>query len=167
MKNTTSIIITTLCLISATQIYGMEPEKNKKIQPQFFIAFVHNPIIFDANKAADPLKNKSEDKQHCITQNRPTVISDLNALQNRIGEEQLSLIHNELMQQYESQNTILKNSQEDRLAIVFAEFSIQRQLLENLSALVFDKKSILSSTSQPSTLEKLQHCLYVSVKKGE
>lgn len=171
MKNIINTILVLFYLVGANQTYGMEPEN----QPTSFIAFVGNHLILNDNKTIDShnkkiaanLHKEKNEAQHCIVQNKATIISDLNALQNRIGKQQLSHIHNTLVERYESQRKIFENSQEDRFPIVFVEFPVGEPQSQKLSALIFDKKLILSSQSQPSALEKLQHCLYVPSNNGE
>jgi len=94
-----------------------------------------------------------------IGNNKTNIIFNLDTLKNRVGEKGLTIIYDKLIKQYTtSQNDVFADFEEPFLPICFNEID-KKNNEQKLSAIVFEKQSITSSISQPSPLEKLQHCL--------
>lgn len=169
MKNAINTIITALCLIGITQNYSMDQETKDLTQALEFGmkngAFCNNNLTtngMDLNNMKPATHSVSIviDRAN-IGNNKVTIVSDFNKLQNKIGEEGLITIHNALLKQY-----VLDKDDAfadfEPLAIVFNKTNNTNNK-QKLNAIIFARErvnaeqEVHSNNSQPSLATVLQN----------
>ena len=94
-----------------------------------------------------------------VGNHQTTLIHDLKLLKNRVGKNGLLTIHDALTKQYNiSQEDAFADFEKPLMAVFFNEID-NKTNKEQLSAIIAERKLILSSKTQPSALKKLQHCI--------
>lgn len=182
MKNIINTIIAMSCIVSTVQIYGMDQKtamqttlkhlnnstdtsemSSKHLEQALNYGIDHNKFcktdLSHSNTVA-PTHSVSIVKEIATVGNdKVTIIKDINALQNKVGQEGLKTIHDQLMTQYATQqDDVFADFEEPLLAILFHTTNKATQQQE-LSAIICERKFIPATKLQPSIAKKLHHAL--------